>query len=171
MYRWSSLDPENRDIIRINETHPDYDPLHYVLLLPHGDLSWTFTFNKRDGKCVSTMEFYTYHLMVRSNFNVILRSGRLLPQCIVDQYAKVKQGRLNYVFHNQRQLRAELYQGLSDAVAAGDTDGASVGRQLSFRRHRNGQFNRDPLATTAKELVTGGGLTSPQPSPHSTRAK
>ena len=37
--------------------------------------------------------------------------------------------------------------------------------------HGNGQFSRDPLGTTAKELVTGGGLTSPQPSPHSTRAK
>ena len=37
LYKRSSLDPENRDIIRINETHPDYDPLHYVLLL-HGDL-------------------------------------------------------------------------------------------------------------------------------------
>ena len=36
--------------------------------------------------------------------------------------------------------------------------------------HQNGQFSRDPLGTTAKERVTGGGLTSPQPSPHSTRA-
>ena len=68
--------------------------------------------------------------MVRSNFNVILRSGRLLQQYIVNQYTKVEQGRLNYVHHNQRQLRAELYRGLSDAVAAGDTDGASIGRRV-----------------------------------------
>jgi len=101
LYKRSSLDPENRDIIRINETHPDYDPLHYALLRPHGDLGWTFTI-KRDGKFVSTMEFYTYHLMVRSDFNVILRSGRLLQKYIVEQYAKVEQGRLNYVCHNQR---------------------------------------------------------------------
>ena len=33
LYKRSSLDPENRDIIRINETHLDYDPPHYVLLL------------------------------------------------------------------------------------------------------------------------------------------
>ena len=46
LYKWSSLVPENRDIIRINETHPDYDPLHYVLLLPHEDLGWTFTIKK-----------------------------------------------------------------------------------------------------------------------------
>ena len=46
LYKRSSLDPENRDIIRINETHPDYDPLHYVLLLPHEDLGWTFTIKK-----------------------------------------------------------------------------------------------------------------------------
>ena len=76
------------------------------------------------------MEFYAYHLMVRSNFNVILRGGRLLQQYIVDQYAKVEQGRLNYVYHDQRQLRAELYQGRSDVVAAGDTEGASIGRRV-----------------------------------------
>ena len=50
LYKQSSLDPENRDIIRINKTHPDYDPLHYVLLLLLGDLGWTFTIKKRDGK-------------------------------------------------------------------------------------------------------------------------
>ena len=37
--------------------------------------------------------------------------------------------------------------------------------------HRNGQFNRDPLGTIAKEPVTGEGLTSPPPSPQSTRAR
>ena len=76
------------------------------------------------------MEFYAYHLMVRSNFNVILCHGRLLQQYIVDQYAKVEQGHVNYIYHNQRQLRAELHQELSDAVAAGDTDGASIGRRV-----------------------------------------
>ena len=25
---------------RISETHPSYDPLHYVLLFPSGDDSW-----------------------------------------------------------------------------------------------------------------------------------
>ena len=37
--------------------------------------------------------------------------------------------------------------------------------------HRNGQFSRDPLGTTAKEPVTGEGLTSPPPSPQTTRAR
>ena len=68
--------------------------------------------------------------MVRSNVNVIVRRGGLLQQYIVDQYAKVEQGQLNYVDHNQRQLQAELYQGLSDAVAAGDTDVASISRRV-----------------------------------------
>ena len=36
--------------------------------------------------------------------------------------------------------------------------------------HRNGQFSRDPLGTIAKELVTGGGLTSPQSCQSATRA-
>ncbi|KAG0161871.1 hypothetical protein DFQ30_005131, partial [Apophysomyces sp. BC1015] len=27
---------------KINETHSFYDPLHFVLLFPYGDLGWTF---------------------------------------------------------------------------------------------------------------------------------
>lgn len=38
----------------------------------------------------------------------------------MDQHAKIEQERLNYCLHHQSKLRAELYQGLSDSVHAGD---------------------------------------------------
>ena len=38
----------------------------------------------------------------------------------MDQYAKIEQERLNYCLHHQSELRAELYQELSDSVYAGD---------------------------------------------------
>lgn len=74
------------------------------------------------------MNFYAYHMMQRKNFNTILRAGRLFHQYVVDQYAKLEQQRLNYCLFHQNELRSELYQGLADAVQAGDTDGKHTGK-------------------------------------------
>lgn len=81
------------------------------------------------------MNFYAYHMMQRNNFNTILRAGRLFHQYVVDQYAKLEQQRLNYCLFHQKELRSELYQGLADAVQAGDTDGKHTGKKLSYHHH------------------------------------
>ena len=44
-------------------------------------------------------------------------------------YAKIEQQRLNYIKMNQQKIRVDLYCGLSDAVAAGDTDSRELGRK------------------------------------------
>ena len=77
---------------RINNVHRSYDPLHYVLLLPHGQDGFRtgITMQKGNAK-VSVMQFYSYHLQVRSNnFNILLKGHRLTQQYITDQYAKVE---------------------------------------------------------------------------------
>ena len=132
LYKRASNNPNSNDIMHINETHQYYDPLHYVLIFPFGDTGWTPGIkHKGDGSSqVSVMNFYAYHLMQRQNFNLLLKCGRLFHQYIVDQYAKIEQERLNYCLYHQHELRAELYQGLSDSVHAGDTDGSSVGRKI-----------------------------------------
>ena len=118
--------------MHINETHPKYDSLHYVLLLPYGQDGWTLDISTNDKhpSKVSPMQFYAYHLMQRANFNLLHRSGRLFHQYIVDQYAKIEQERLNYCVFHQNELRADLYQGLKDAVSAGDVSGATVGKKI-----------------------------------------
>ncbi len=96
----------NRDIIlrmhdgglqRISETHPFYNPLHYVLLFSHDDDGWYVdipltVFAKRER--VMTMQFYFYRLQIRDRdwFN---NTGHLYQQYIVDQYAKIEQNHLN----------------------------------------------------------------------------
>ena len=42
--------------------------------------------------------------------------GRLYHQYIVDNYAKIEMGRLNYLKMNQTNLRADLYKGVVDAL-------------------------------------------------------
>ncbi|CAF0947889.1 unnamed protein product [Brachionus calyciflorus] len=127
---------------RLNEKHSYADPLHYVLMLPRGEQGWQYdtyplkpSENKKndiqdqdqneDGNqvkqdFVSAMQYYAYQLHDRpnSNFNLF---GRIYHQYIVEQYAsKVESSRLNFLKFNQDTIRAELYQGLLDAVNSTD---------------------------------------------------
>ncbi|CAG8588520.1 237_t:CDS:2 [Cetraspora pellucida] len=68
---------------------------------------------------VTTMQFYSYRLQVRDG-NWLQYAGRLFQQYIVDQYAKIEQNHLNYLKQKQSLLRANLYQGVMDAINAGD---------------------------------------------------
>ena len=57
-------------------------------------------------------------------------SGRLFHQYIVDMYAKIEQQRLNYIKTNQQKIRVDLYSGLADAVAKGDTNATELGMNI-----------------------------------------
>ncbi|XP_038075107.1 uncharacterized protein LOC119742920 [Patiria miniata] len=117
---------------RIHETHRSYDPLHYVLLFPHGEdgwhiglKEWDATKNKHSAKTLSMLAFYKFHIMVRNHHsNSLHRSGKLFLQFLVDMYAKVEQNRLRWIRNNQQQLRADTYKGLCDAIAADDVQRA-----------------------------------------------
>ena len=57
--------------------------------------------------------------------------GKLFHQYIVDCYAQVEQGRLNFICQNQPKLRAHLYQGIVDAIAGEDvTNARHLGRRI-----------------------------------------
>lgn len=63
-------------------------------------------------------------------FNPYLCCGRLSSQGQVDGYACVEEGRLTFIADQQRELRCEHMQGITDAVAKGSLDGAKVGKQI-----------------------------------------
>ncbi len=60
----------------------------------------------------------------------MLRGDRLRHQYIVDAYAAIEQNRLKYLRLNKKKLRADLYQGLQDAIAAGDNSVAAIGQKI-----------------------------------------
>ena len=154
------IEPSNRDIVlykhngilqRISQLHPSYIPLHYVLLFPYGDPGWhpyilmvhqaNSNQNTRenedvDSRYVTMMQYYAYRLQVRQNGSLeafaLHRSGRLFQQYIVDAYACIEQNRLNYLKLNQKQIRAELYNGLQDALSAHDNI-PRIGSQVGHR--------------------------------------
>ena len=114
---------------RINEFHRSYDPLHYVLLwlYPHGSDGWSLEM-KQTLKITATA-YYAFHLRYRpGHFNLIPRDRQLFQQLLVDAFAKIESDRLYYLRKNQDALRADTVRGLTDAIHAGDVQGAAVGR-------------------------------------------
>jgi hypothetical protein len=83
---------------------------------------------------VSAMQYYAYLLHDRP-FQYIHLFGRLLQQFIVDSYAKIEGGRLNYFRHNQETIRADLYQNLKNIALTnlGYTIGKRIVLPASFK--------------------------------------
>jgi hypothetical protein len=78
-------------------------------------------------KYVSAMQYYAYILCDRSG-NYLHYFGRLFHQFIVDQFAKIELGRLNFFRHNQDKLRADNYQNIikTDSNNLGKTTGQRI---------------------------------------------
>ena len=105
-----------------------YDPAAYPLILPYGDYGYSIDrdLNKENKRKLTAMEFYRYHLQVRTNsFNALHRACRLGQEYFCDQYSKIEASRLKFLRENQDQLRVELYSGLQDAIAKAKSDRSS----------------------------------------------
>ncbi len=136
----------NRDIIlqqrdnlltTIKETHRSYDSLQYPLIFPRGEDGYNFSLhqvNRATGeetaKTISCKDFYAYRFMVRDeDFNQLLKFKEVTSQLMVDMYAKMETERLLFIRLNQKQLRAEQYSGLQDAMNI-DGNAKNVGQQV-----------------------------------------
>jgi Helitron helicase-like domain at N-terminus len=128
------------DLQFIHDHHPDYAPLHYVLLFPYGSAGWTYglplkqeTNSTRRQKTVSQVQYYSYRLHVRQDeFPTLHSGGRLFQQYVCDVWVSTDQSRLRWVEQHQARLRASLYSGLEDAIGHGETDVelANLGRRV-----------------------------------------
>ncbi len=111
---------------------------------------------RRGSARVTMLQFYAYILQHRVNEEWILRVGRLLQQFIVDGYACTEQNRLKFIHKNQRQLRCDLYNGLQDALNAGDILGNDVGQKMILSspfqgsERTMGQLYQDAMARVRK---------------------
>ncbi|XP_021761438.1 uncharacterized protein LOC110726294 [Chenopodium quinoa] len=135
----------NRDIIlqkvdgglqRIDETHPSYMPLQYPLLFPYGTDGWRAEIPKVSGtsnsrNTVTMQQFYAFRIHDKEEEgDTLIDVGRLLEQFVVDAYVAMEQYRLLFIRRNQGRLRSDLYNGLQDAITAGDVNAIGVGRKF-----------------------------------------
>ncbi|XP_028801370.1 uncharacterized protein LOC114756588 [Neltuma alba] len=124
---------------RIDELHPSYLPLQYPILFPRGEDGYrddvehrAETLSRtRKKKMLSMREYFAYRLMSRENeMSVLLHAGKLFQQFIVDGYTMIESQRLLWVRTHQKELRADLYQGLTDALLSGERNASSVGKRV-----------------------------------------
>ncbi|XP_028094699.1 uncharacterized protein LOC114294746 [Camellia sinensis] len=107
-----------------------YDPLHYPLLSPYGLYGWDANTRSNDGRKVTCCDLYSYMLQIRpGDQSLFLRGGRLLQQYVVDNYVKIESNKLRWIRTHQNHIRADFYQGLLDAIHAGENYGGNVGRR------------------------------------------
>ncbi len=116
------LKTKSGEIQRISTLHRSYDPLHYVVLFPYGEDGYNLNLMRANGKKrVSPTEYHRYQLQVREGSeNWLMQSNRLMQQYATDSFAKAERQRLTYIKTHQKEIRADKYKGLMDAVDAND---------------------------------------------------
>ncbi|XP_031116894.1 uncharacterized protein LOC116020565 [Ipomoea triloba] len=86
---------------------------------------------RKKRRSVSCREYYAYKFQMRSgDTSLLLHTGRLFQQFIVDIYIKVETQRLDYFRKKQQLCRSENFQGLVDSVSTGAVFGNDVGRRV-----------------------------------------
>jgi hypothetical protein len=118
--------------------HPDI----FLTARPHGDSAYDRRGAQphnpavRPGprESVSQMEWMAYHLYDRvqfpsrdPTFSILLHSGKLFQEYIVDYYVQVETDRLRYIALNQSKLRVENYKSVRESRDAGLT-AADIGK-------------------------------------------
>lgn len=116
----------------VNELSGLYDPLHYVLLLPYGTEGYKASKGVKND--VTMLQYYRCRLQIRnvhSHFNAFFKSGRLIQQYAVDQFAKIENARFNFYRKSasQKKFRAARYAAIVDAIENG-ADNENIGRKI-----------------------------------------
>ncbi|XP_042988839.1 uncharacterized protein LOC122316384 [Carya illinoinensis] len=87
--------------------------------------------NKKKVPTVSCREYYCFKLQIRDMYmSILLLSGRLLQQFVVDMYIKIETSRLDYFRSKQHEIRSDVYQGIVDSLSVGETCTSNIGKRI-----------------------------------------
>ena len=124
-------------LTRVHVTHAAYMPLHYVLLFPYGDYGWHYGLELREGQRLrertrlEQRPYYRFRLHVRKDeYPTLFLAGRLFQQYIVDAFAACEATALEWLRSNQKNIRADVYNGLADSLLRQDIDAGEIGRRI-----------------------------------------
>ena len=107
----------------INDIHPSAQPLHFILLFPHGTKGYDAAEKHKDenGECgtrrVTPREFFVFHINMRDkSSDFLFRCSRLFQEYLCLAYTTVESQRLKFMRHNQKALRADTYKNIRDEI-------------------------------------------------------
>jgi hypothetical protein len=122
---------------RIPVTSAAYMPLHYVLLFPYGEHGWHYGLElhnqhqARKQLRLTQRPFYRFRLHERAHEQSALFYGnRLFQQYVVDAFVACETTALNWLRSHQANIRADVYQGLTDTLIREDVIPANLGRRF-----------------------------------------
>jgi hypothetical protein len=124
---------------RLSVYDPAYLPLQYPLLFSRGEDGYRhdIPFNEDSNlpqikrEYVSLKEWFAYRVQQRDLYqSTILFSRRLFQQFLVDGYSMIESWRLKWYRDHQKDVRAEMYKGLAEAILRGDTRTSSTGKRI-----------------------------------------
>ncbi|XP_012850131.1 PREDICTED: uncharacterized protein LOC105969906 [Erythranthe guttata] len=133
------VETQSKKLQHISELHPLYLSFQYPLIFPYVedgyrediDLRDSFRGNSGKRKNLTMREYFAYRFQKRSiDSPVLLNSKKLFQQLGVDAYSMIESQRLNFIRHNQDQLRVDMYKGIEERFFKGDTEGKSVGKRI-----------------------------------------
>lgn len=127
------------ELQRVPLLSPCYLPMQYPLLFPRGedgfveDVSFGSSCNAQtiNRMKITLREWFAYRIQHRLNDKGLLLFGRrLFQQFLVDGYSMIESTRLQWIRFHQKDLRANMYSGLTDAVLRGESNASSTGRRI-----------------------------------------
>ena len=94
--------------------------------------------------------------MRENEFSTLFYAKRLFQQYVVDAFAVCDQTALNWIRYNQSSIRADVYNGVADAVNGGDYDLQEIGQSMILPSSYSGgprfmsKLYQDPMAIVRK---------------------
>jgi hypothetical protein len=133
------IDNKKKGLQRISSLHPAFMSLQYPLLFPYAERGFHLDIpyigaDPAANRARNTMTMQDYYCFVchyrSAQTNPYLCCGLLSSQAVVDSRASIDEGRLWFILNNQKKLRSEHFQGITDAVGQGFVDGCDVGKTI-----------------------------------------
>ncbi|XP_045798031.1 uncharacterized protein LOC123892273 [Trifolium pratense] len=124
---------------RVSTFEPCYWPLQYPLLFPRGEDGYSRDIEFRDSpkkskrkrKFITQLEWVGYTIQQRCrDESTVVFSRRLFHQFLVDSFSTIESDRLRYMRDHQKDLRAAMYKGLTEAIVSGDCDANTTGKRI-----------------------------------------
>lgn len=129
--------PKAEQLRFVSVLEPSLDPMAYPLLFPYGELGWHPHIQHSSANATAQrhkttlLQFISYRLAIRDGFSILHRSAKLFQQFVVDAYVRIEGTRLQFIRHNQSQLRVDLYLNVTDYVRQRASDeNMPIGRQV-----------------------------------------
>ncbi|XP_024007711.1 uncharacterized protein LOC112083870 [Eutrema salsugineum] len=110
----------------------------YPLLFPYGedgfrlgiDIGYVDT-SGRKRTTVTMREFFVFRIQDRHGESpIIMMSGRLYQQFLVDAYTMVESNRFRYIWHNQKKLRCDSFDKIEQSGERGNNDLSEQGKKV-----------------------------------------